>query len=165
MNVITIADYEDTYIQIQNTTIKDKLLEKYDRYYTIQDGAKISLREYAYTTQERLTAENQQKYPALRMQYEDAQKSAPVGSVIAVYLVRDRVEDVLYVGNDSIYEDDQGSFVYVKNGEQREQRYIETGVSDTVNTEVISGLSEGEKVYYTSEACLLYTSPSPRDRG
>ena len=62
------------------------------------------------------------------------------------------MEDVLYVGNDSIYEDDQGSFVYVKNGEQREQRYIETGVSDTVNTEVISGLSEGEKVYYTSEA-------------
>ena len=57
----------------------------------------------------------------------------------------------MYVGNDSIYEDDQGSFVYVKNGEQREQRYIETGVSDTVNTEVISGLSEGEKVYYTSE--------------
>lgn len=55
------------------------------------------------------------------------------------------MEDVLYVGNDSIYEDDQGSFVYVKNGEQREQRYIETGVSDTVNTEVISGLSEGEK--------------------
>lgn len=151
MNVITIADYEDTYIEVQGKTIKDKLLEKYDRYYTIQDGKKLPLREYAYTAQERLTAENQQKYPALRMQYEDISKRAPVGSVISVYLVRDRVEDVLYVGNDSVYEDDQGTFVYVKNGDQREQRYIETGVQDTVNTEVVSGLTEGEKVYYTSE--------------
>lgn len=150
-NVITIADYESTYIQVQGKTIKDKLLEKYDRYYTIQEGKKISLREYAYTTQESMTAENQQKYPALRMQYEDITQSATVGTVIPIYLVRDREEDVLYVGNDSIYEDDQGSFVYVKNGDQREQRYIETGVSDTVNTEVVSGLAEGEKVYYTSE--------------
>lgn len=151
MNVVTIADYEDTYIEVQGKTIKDKLLEKYDRYYTIQDGKKLPLREYAYTAQERLTAENQQKYPALRMQYEDISKRVPVGSVISVYLVKDRVEDVLYVGNDSVYEDDQGTFVYVKNGDQREQRYIETGVQDTVNTEVMSGLTEGEKVYYTSE--------------
>ncbi len=151
MNVVTIADYEDTYIEVQGKTIKDKLLEKYDRYYTIQDGKKLPLREYAYTVQERLTAENQQKYPALRMQYEDISKRATVGSVISVYLVKDRVEDVLYVGNDSVYEDDQGTFVYVKNGDQREQRYIETGVQDSVNTEVVSGLTEGEKVYYTSE--------------
>ena len=151
-NVVVIADYENTYIEVQGTTIKDKLLEKYDRYYTIQNGQKVPLREYAYTVQERLASENQQKYPALRMQYEDIAKSASIGSVIPVYLVRDREENVLYVGNDSLYEDDQGTFVYVKNGDQREQRYIETGVSDTVNTEVVSGLSEGEKVYYTSES-------------
>ena len=151
-NVVVIADYEDTYISVQNKTIKDEILKKYDKYYTMQDGRKIALQEYPYSAQERLAAENQMKYPELRMQYEDMTKRGAVGTVIPIYLVRNRVEDVLFVGKDSIYEDDKGTFVYVKNGEQREQRYIETGVDDNTNVEVLSGLSEGEKVYYTTDA-------------
>ena len=151
-NVVVIADYEDTYISVQNKTIKDEILKKYDKYYTMQDGQKIALQEYPYSAQERMAAENQMKYPDLRMQYEDMTKRGKVGTVIPIYLVRNRAEDVLYVGKDSIYQDDKGTFVYVKNGEQREARYIETGVDDNMNVEVLSGLSEGEKVYYTTDA-------------
>ena len=69
-NVVVIADYEDTYISVQNKTIKDEILKKYDKYYTMQDGQKIALQEYPYSAQERMAAENQMKYPDLRMQYE-----------------------------------------------------------------------------------------------
>ena len=151
-NVVVISDYEDTYIRVQNKTIKDEILKNYDKYYTMQDGQKIALQEYPYSVQERLAAENQMKYPNLRMQYEDMTKRGAVGTVIPIYLVRNRVEDVLYVGKDSIYEDDKGTFVYVKNGERRERRYIEIGVDDSTNVEILSGLSEGEKVYYTTDA-------------
>lgn len=150
-NVVVIADYENTYIKVEDVTIADKLLEKYNQYYTIKDGKKVPLREYAYSAQECLTAENQLKYPSLRMQYEDMKQQGEVGTVIPIYLIKERAENVLYVGNDSIYEDDQGYFVYCKKGEQRVQTYIETGISDASNTEVLSGLSEGDKVYYTTD--------------
>ena len=151
-NVVVIADYDAPYIQVQDKTIQDDLLSKYEKYYTTQNGKKELLKEYAYPADERMVAESQKKYPPLRMQYENENAMGKVGTVIPIFLVKNWTEDVLVVGNDSLYEDETGSFVYVKNGDKREQRYIETGNQDSNNTEVLSGLSEGEKVYYTSES-------------
>lgn len=151
-NVVVIADYDAPYIQVQDTTIQDNLLSKYEKYYTTQNGRKEPLREYAYPADERMVAESQKMYPPLRMQYENENAMGKVGTVIPIFLVKNWTENVLVVGNDSLYEDETGSFVYVKNGDKREQRYIETGNQDSNNTEVLSGLSEGEKVYYTSES-------------
>ncbi len=153
-NVVVIADYDMPYIQVQDKTIKDELLEDYDSYYTMQNGEKELLREYAYSADEKMVAESQMKYPPLRMQYENENARKEIGTVIPIFLVANRTENVLLVGNDSLFEDETGKFVYVKNGDKREQRYVETGNSDYANTEIVSGLSEGEKVYYTSEFVL-----------
>lgn len=41
-NVVVIADYEDTYISVQNKTIKDEILKRYDKYYTMRGWAENS---------------------------------------------------------------------------------------------------------------------------
>ncbi|MBP5309261.1 MAG: biotin/lipoyl-binding protein, partial [Lachnospiraceae bacterium] len=61
--------------------------------------------------------------------------------------------DVLAIGFDSTNADEEGNYVYVKKEDgSLEKRYIEIGVTDDCHYEVISGLSEGEEVYYTQEA-------------
>lgn len=57
-----------------------------------------------------------------------------------------RKSDVLYVPNEAIKETDRGTFVTVlKNGDQVERR-VRTGAVGTDYTEILSGLTEGEKV-------------------
>ena len=66
----------------------------------------------------------------------------------------------LAVGNDSIYRDSGENFVYVKGPDgKNEKRIIELGVTDGLYTEVISGLEEGELVFYNNRAMI----PSSQD--
>jgi HlyD family secretion protein len=62
-------------------------------------------------------------------------------------------DDVLLVPLEIIEEDENGEFVYVvkvvsKNGKDRERVNITTGLSDGINAEVTSGLSEGDLINY-----------------
>ncbi len=62
-------------------------------------------------------------------------------------IVLDRRSEVLAINErDLIFEDGQ-TFVEVMTGQQQfERRQIETGLSDTINIEIIDGLREGEKI-------------------
>jgi ribosomal protein L27 len=56
------------------------------------------------------------------------------------------------VANDSLYEDTEGTYVYVrKESGEKTRRNIQIGEQDDHETEVVSGLSEGELVYYESD--------------
>lgn len=61
-----------------------------------------------------------------------------------------RVDDVPIIPIEAIVEDSSGVFVYV--GNEREKRYIETGLSDGEYAEVASGLSPGDVILYASTA-------------
>lgn len=152
-NVVVISDYDDLYVEMNDVTIEKKIFENYDKCYSIVDGKKYTLQEIPYTAQECAAAENRSLFPKLRLQFEKKQ-NLQMGTVLPVYLIKNRVEEVLTVGCDSIYEDDNGSFVYVKKDQTREQRYIEIGERDSIRAEVRSGLELGEKVYYSSEAVI-----------
>ena len=54
--------------------------------------------------------------------------------------------DVLSVPEKSVYTDDSGSFVYVLTNGKCERKEIETGLKGNGYYQVVSGLSEGEKV-------------------
>ena len=62
---------------------------------------------------------------------------------------------MLAVGNDSVYTEDEESYCYVKGADgQKEKRTIELGMKDSLYSEVLSGLSEGEMVYYDSTSVI-----------
>ncbi len=153
-NVVIISDYEDCYIELPGDEKGHKLEKIYPVFYTIQDGKRKMLKLYEYLPEELMTAQARSLTPPIRMKFEGVGDMPEVGSNVPVFLQKTETKDSLIVGNDSLYEDEQGDFVYVKNGEGKEIRYVELGASDTFYTEIISGLSEGEMVYYTSDSVL-----------
>lgn len=66
-------------------------------------------------------------------------------------IVLDRVDSVLAISESVLKFDEDTTYVEVEVGEQQfEKRIIETGLSDGINIEVVSGLSENDKIKKTS---------------
>ncbi len=63
-----------------------------------------------------------------------------------VRIIVDEKKNVLLCPNGAIRFEDGKFVVYVKKGEKIERRVVSCGISDENNTEIISGLSEGEMV-------------------
>lgn len=62
-------------------------------------------------------------------------------------IVLERVDSVLVISESLLKFDDDTTFVEVETGEQQfEKRIIETGLSDGINIEILSGLEEEDKV-------------------
>lgn len=74
-----------------------------------------------------------------------------VGDNCLVYFMEKDLGKVLMRGKDSVFQDGQGTYAYVKNAEgKKEKRQIEIGVKDEYYVQVIRGLQEGELVFYES---------------
>lgn len=153
-NIVIISDYEDCYIEVLGIDKSEKLERNYPVIYTEIGGEKYSLKEYEYLPEELHLAQSRSLSPTLRLKYESDGKELVPGTNLPVFFQKTITEDVLVVGNDSLYQDEKGDFVYVKNGEGKEIRYVELGDVDTFYSEVVSGLTEGEMVYYTSDSVL-----------
>ena len=153
-NIVVVSDYEECYVEISDTLISDRMFYYYPVCYTMLNGEKYFLKEYEYNPDELIVSGNREKYPYLRLYFEDESDMPELGSCIPIFFQKEITENVLCVGNDSLYSDDDGSFVYVNNEGETEKRYVETGEKDKYNTEIISGLSEGELVFYSSESVL-----------
>ena len=62
-------------------------------------------------------------------------------------IVLDRREEVLAVQESWLQFDDDGAFVEVETGDQKfERREVETGLSDGINIEIVSGLSAADRI-------------------
>ncbi|MFQ5349822.1 MAG: efflux RND transporter periplasmic adaptor subunit [Thermoanaerobaculia bacterium] len=62
-------------------------------------------------------------------------------------IVLDRRDETLAIQESWLQFDDQGAYVELETGDQQfERRTVETGLSDGINIEVVSGLSEGDRV-------------------
>ncbi len=72
------------------------------------------------------------------------------GDKLPVYMRGEGASDVLYIGADSLYKDNDKAWVYVDEDNSRKKREITIGLESEDRVEVTSGLSEGEAVYYTS---------------
>jgi len=70
-----------------------------------------------------------------------------VGMSASADIITDKRSNALLVPSRAITEDDQGNpIVRVIADEQTQERQVVTGISDDLETEIISGLTEGEKV-------------------
>lgn len=69
------------------------------------------------------------------------------GSVVEVYLKSDSIPDALVVPVSALIEEQGKFFVYVQTGgESFQKREVEIGASDAMNVQILSGISEGERV-------------------
>ena len=76
----------------------------------------------------------------------DEDDPVPFGSAATIVIVSDRREQILCVPANSVNKDENGEYVYVYDGDRYDIRYIKVGMTDGVYTEVLSGLSEEDKV-------------------
>ena len=155
-NVVIISDYDDAYIEISDEEVSTKGYSSYNMMYTIIDGTRYDITEYKYTNEELATAQSNKTYPCVRFKLADASGSLlTVGNLAPLYFSASDVSNVLIIGNDSLQEEGENYFVYVKNESgEKERRDIVIGAYDDNYTEVVSGLSEGEMVCYTSDVMV-----------
>lgn len=76
------------------------------------------------------------------------------GMTADVTFVTDSVSDVLYVSSTAIVEQNGKSYVYVKSGDGYTLQEVETGFSNGSETEITSGLSEGDSFYIVSTSTM-----------
>ena len=157
-NVVVVSDYSDPYIEITGESFKKNTYSMYKNMYTVINGKQYDIVPYNYTNQEIAVAQSKSSLPYTRFKLKgvkDADKILSVGNTVSLYFSTSDAKDVLTVGNDSIYEENNQKFVYVKtDSSEKERRDIETGASDNNYTEVVSGLKEGDLVYYASDAVM-----------
>jgi RND family efflux transporter MFP subunit len=75
------------------------------------------------------------------------------GQTASAEIMVDEHKDVLLIPNSALHTQGTESWVYVTKGDktgQMEQRQVQTGLQSRAQTEIVSGLSEGEKVILTT---------------
>ena len=151
-NIAVISDFDVLYIEADIIT-KSYQYEDYAEKYIMADGKKVPVEEIDYSSAELSYADNMGIYPAVRFSAEGVRLEP--GATVPIYFVKNSSPDVLAVGNDSVYTEDEESYCYVKGADgQKEKRTIELGMKDSLYSEVLSGLSEGEMVYYDSTSVI-----------
>lgn len=160
-NVVVVANQNDCYIEVKDVAslglgkLSDFEVSKYSLCYTYIDGAKEKLVEYPYSNDEKAVAESKNSIPPVRLKPENQNKQLIMGSNVPIFAVRDGSENVVRICKDSLYKDENGDYVYVKTGDTtKEKRYVKLGCTDRNYAEVVSGISEGEMIYYTSEQVM-----------
>lgn len=151
--VVVIADTNNLYVESEQFTENPgdrRKIPEYTGLYTTIEGVRYDLVEYPYTDEELAVAENKGLYPKLRYKFVDETATPELGTNLLLFFAVDVHEDVLKIGNDSVEKDSQGYYVYVLVDGKKEVRRVEIGKKDEYYVEVISGLEEGELVYFSS---------------
>ncbi|MGN0394953.1 MAG: biotin/lipoyl-binding protein, partial [Coprococcus sp.] len=155
-NVVIVSDTEEPYIEIPGEQVKKGAYDVFNNMYTIIDGKKYDIELYNYTNQELAVAQSMSSVPNVRFKLKGGDKKPlKTGNTLSLYFSTSEVTNVLIVGNDSLYEENGQSFVYVKTEDNdKERRDITIGKSDENYTQVVDGLKEGELVYYASDSVM-----------
>ena len=157
-NVAVVSDYSDPYIEMTGETYKKNGYSMYNNMYTVIDGKRYDIEVYGYTNQEIAVAQSMSSLPYMRFKLKgvkNPESILKVGNNLSLYFSTSDAKNVLTVGNDSLYEENGQTFVYVKTDTSaKEKREVKTGLSDSNYTEIVSGLKEGELVYYASDAVM-----------
>lgn len=152
-NIVTVSDLEDTYIEL-NTSADSYSYADYDEKYLKFAGQDMEVTEIPYSTDELVLARANGYELNVRLSCPEIGELG-LGENYPVYYKKGGVSNVLTVANDSVYSEDGVRFVYVRSDSgERERRDIVIGASDSNYSEVQSGLTEGEKVYYESKASM-----------
>lgn len=152
-NIVVISDYEQKEIElayVQATTKNQRALSKMKCCYTEIGGKKYPLTLRNYSLNEIVNMESYDAYPNVIMEIEDTSVLPEVGSVIPVYCRENEADKSISISFDSLEKDDEGYYVYVKEGDAKVCRRVEVGRRTKYFVEITDGLSSEDIVYYTN---------------
>lgn len=151
-NIVVLADSEETYIELADKTIDKYGYKDYEVKYLQLAGETYDVTELSYGTEAELLAKASGRYPNVRLSCPEAPKLI-LGETYPIFYREKKTEEVPIIGLDSLKGEEDAYFVYVKGEEgEREKRFVTIGESDKYYVQILSGLKEGELVYYESEA-------------
>ena len=92
-----------------------------------------------------ITAENEKVYSYFEITDPDGKIACGDGATLVI--IEENAENVLSVSSEHIKTDTSGEYVYIKTENGSEKRYIKSGVTDGVFTEIVYGVTEGEQIF------------------
>lgn len=124
---------------------KSTILKAQDVYAVI-DGKRYEVEYQAIDTDEynRQMEKNDKVYSSFYL-IEDSEE-VEIGDFATIVVINDSVKDVITVPKDSVKKDDETSYVYIVNNGTGVYTPVEVGMSDGAYTEIVSGVSENDKV-------------------
>lgn len=151
-NIVIVSDYEDVFLELPDITVDEEKYTECEYIYVFINGKRYPVSDMAYSEEELAKVNALKRYPKLSFRLPD-HAGQEVGARISVCFCKEDKSHVLKIGKDSLYQEGDRYFVYVKTDENAmERRDVELGEQDNNYAEVLSGLSEGELVYYQSAA-------------
>ncbi len=161
-NIAVIYDPEELYIESDEYTIDNYKYEDYKCKWALINGKRTPITERKYTNEEVSYAKSVKCNPYI--QFEAPEEKLTMGVDVVLFFMDSDDTEKLAVGNDSIYRENDSTFVYIKSAtgtDADEKREVKLGVTDGHYTEVISGIEEGEQIFYRNSEAI----PKRRDMG
>jgi len=142
---IVLADTGKCLVQCEY--INQSKMERMAFSYAVKDGKRYELQYVPYEDGEyqRKNAKGEGVYTFFEVV--NADESIRFGEDIKVVTVEEHREAVLIIPSDCIHRKEGKPFVYLDNNGKKEAVFIEIGIADDFNTEVIAGLREGDRIY------------------
>jgi len=108
------------------------------------------------------TVQNVQQYIAKVAINADPSLPPPKPGMTASCVLPFQKSGVVAVPNGAVFRDPSGQpIVVIKDGASGHSVHVQTGIADSQNTEIVSGLKEGEQVLVGSTAAKMAAAPSP----
>ncbi len=129
--------------------INEATIKKAVDIYALIDGKRYEVEHHSMETDEyvRLTAQGETVYSTFTILNPT---EVNMGDFAVIAVVADARENALSVPKSAINRDDTGSYVYVVKDGSNVYTPVKTGMSDGAYTEILSGVSQGDKVIVES---------------
>jgi len=152
---VTVNSYpaalaDDTLCLVQCEYFSEAQISEMEQIYAIKDGKKFPLIYYPYKEGdfERKSAKGEGVYTFFEV--ENADERISFGEDIKVVMVKESRENVLILPANCIRRDGDKCFVYRYEDGRRVSVSVEIGISDELNTEILSGIEEGDRIYVSN---------------
>lgn len=143
-SIVSVCEPEKK--QLRCEYISRSTVTKAEDVYALVDGKRYEVEYQVLETEEyqRLQEQNGAVYSTFYV--ETGEEEISQGSYAVIVIVKKTAKDVLTVPKDAISRDGTSSYVYVLQNEETVAMPVKTGMSDGIYTEILSGLSAGDKI-------------------
>ena len=161
-NVVMISNDQDNYVALVYE-LSDNAQKTFIRAYTTYQGKEQELKEIPYTEKEEQQAvKNNMILPP---RFELADDSMQPGDYIDVHVVLQEADQAITVPWSCVYTGEDSQYIYKIVNDRKEKCMVETGISDGVDVQIVSGLEAGEEVFYPVDEKQEYSETETVQKG
>ncbi len=163
-SVVMISDVENRYIALQGELSEETQKQKeYVRIYTTYLGKEQDLKEMTYSEAEQQLA--QKNTMILPRRFEIADDSMKLGDYLDVHIVLETKETAVTVPVSCVFTSNDSQYVYKVVNSRKTKCFVETGISDGVDIEIISGVEENDDIFYPVDEKVTYSGTESLSAG